>query len=68
MNDEQKPLEGAAMTKVSAMRALIAWADSGETAAALEAIELLDLSDADIEALFRRSGSVVRIPHLGEVS
>jgi hypothetical protein len=59
--------DGAAPNKVAAMRALIAWADSKETVAALEAIELLSLTDADIEALFRRHFQVVRIPHLGRV-
>ncbi len=50
------------------MRALIAWADSDATARALEAIELLELTDDDIEALFRSAGRVMRIPHLGRIS
>ena len=61
-------MKDGAQTKGAAMRALIAWADSDATARALEAIELLDLTDEDIEALFRSAGRVVRIPHLGRIS
>ncbi len=57
----------APMTKVQAMRAVIAWADSAATAEAMDAAALLELTDEDIEALFRRGGAVVRIPHLGKV-
>ncbi len=56
------------MSKVQAMRALLAWADSNETAQALDALEILDLSDEEVEALFRPGRSVVRVPHLGKVT
>lgn len=60
--------DAAPMTRIEAMRALISWADSGETERALDAIELLALSDEDIESLFRRARRVVRIPFLGRVT
>jgi hypothetical protein len=62
MSDDVAP-----RNKGQAMRDLIAWADSAETAKALEAMKLLELSDEDIEAVFSRSARVVRIPWLGRV-
>lgn len=53
-----------------AVRELVAWAQSEQTAKALEAMELLELTDSDIEMLFRNDATdcVVRIPWLGKVT
>ncbi len=51
-----------------AIRDLIEWIDSDSTTKALEAIDLLELSDKDIETLFAGDLRVKRIPFLGRVS
>ena len=63
MSTEQDVRRGRAIVD------LIAWIESDGTTKALAAIDLLDLSDEDLETLFqmRASEQVVRIPHLGRV-
>lgn len=51
-----------------AIRDLIEWIDSDGTTRALAAIDLLELSDQDIETLFAGDLRVKRIPFLGRVS
>lgn len=55
---------GEARAKRKALRELIAWIDSDETMARLEQIDLLTLTDADIE----NAAGVRVIPHRGKVT
>ena len=57
-----------------ALQDLRRWAESDQTARALEAMELLELTDEDVEALFRersvvprQRGNVVMLPIFGRV-
>jgi len=54
--------------RVQAMRDLIRWANSPATARALEAMELLDMTDEELDRIFTRNGNVVKIPHFGRIS
>lgn len=53
-----------------AIKALLRWLNSDETSAALEAMDLLQLDDADLELLLRNKSPdrVRRIPHLGRIT
>jgi hypothetical protein len=52
-----------------AIKDLITWLRSEDTARALEAMQLLDLTDEDLELLFSNEApsAVRRIPFLGKV-
>ncbi len=63
------PVDKAAQNRGQAIMDLVAWIKSDGTAKALEAMQLLDLSDDDLETLLRSHvpENVIRIPHLGRV-
>ena len=58
----------AARARRAAIRDLIDWIDSDGTTKALAAIDLLELSEQDIETIFMGDRRVKRIPFLGRVS
>ena len=62
------PDAGTKMNKVQAMQHLVAWAKSNATVQALEAMEILDLSDEELDLIFRTRTGAVKIPHFGRIS
>lgn len=61
-------IDDGGRSRRAAIRAVLDWMDSDATAAALEALDLLALSDEDIERLFMSDARVKRIPFLGRVT
>ncbi|OYV89680.1 MAG: hypothetical protein B7Z57_11680 [Acidiphilium sp. 37-60-79] len=58
----------SASDRRNAILDLIGWLNADGTAKALLAIDLLALTDRDIEAIFGRSVGARHLPHLGPVS
>jgi hypothetical protein len=54
--------------RMRAVRDLVRWANSDISARALDAIEVLELTEDDLDRIFARNGNVVKIPHLGRIS